>query len=119
MTFKEIGKELPPVWEYKDEGDFIEGTYAKKKTEVGKNNANMYYIEKDGKVKAVWGSKVLDDKMDDLNLEIGDTIRITYEGENEKPKYHKFKVEKDFPDEEGSDANPVEDGAEEAEEEAE
>ena len=54
--------------------------------------------------------------MDDPQIEIGDTIRITYEGENEKPKYHKFKVEKDFPDEDIPDA--VEDAADEAEEEA-
>ncbi len=45
--FKEIGNELPPVWEFKDEGDSIEGIYARKKTLVGKNKANMYYIEKD------------------------------------------------------------------------
>ena len=37
--FKEIGNELPPVWEFKDEGDSIEGIYARKKTLVGKNKA--------------------------------------------------------------------------------
>ena len=42
--------------------------------------------------------------MDDPAIDIGDTIRITYEGDNKKPKYHKFKVEKDFPDEDIPDS---------------
>ena len=36
-------------------------------------------------------------------IKIGDTVRITYEGENAKPKYHKYKVEKDGPEEENSE----------------
>lgn len=115
MTFKEVGKELPEEWKPTEAGEFIEGIYAKKKTEVGPNKSNLYIFEIEGKLKSVWGSKVLDDRMDDLNIEIGDTLRVTYEGENEKPKYKKFKVEKDFPDEEVPDA--VEEGVEEAEEE--
>ena len=117
MVFKEIGKELPEQWKFENEGDFIQGIYAKKKTDVGKNKANLYLLEVEGKLKAIWGSTVLDNAMEDPQIELGDTIRITYEGENEKPKYHKFKVEKDFPDEDIPDA--VEDAAEEAEEESE
>jgi len=117
MVFKEIGKELPKQWKFEKEGDFIQGIYAKKKTDVGKNKANLYIFEVEGKLKAVWGSTVLDNAMDDPQIEIGDAIRITYEGENEKPKYHKFKVEKDFPDEDIPDA--IEDAAKEAEAESE
>ncbi len=104
MVFKEVGKELPETWKPENEGDFIEGIYAKRKTQVGANKSNLYYIEVDGVLKAVWGSQVLDDKMDDPKIVIGDKIRITYEGKEKK--YHKYKVEKDFPEEE-SEENPV------------
>lgn len=116
MTFKEIGKELPEQWKFENEGDFIQGIYVQKNTEVGVNNANLYVLEVEGKLKSIWGSTVLDNKMVDPKIEIGDTIRITYEGENKKPKYHKFKVEKDFPDEDIPDA--VDDAVEEAEAES-
>lgn len=99
MTFKEVGKELPEQWKFENEGDFIQGVYVQKKTEVGRNKANLYILEVEGKLKAVWGTAVIDNSMTDPNISIGDTIRITYVGENEKPKYHKFKIEKDFPDE--------------------
>ena len=52
--------------------------------------------------------------MSDPKVKIGDLIRITYEGENKKPKYHKFKVEKDF-DEINEMLDAVEDAVEEAE----
>jgi len=94
MVFKEVGKELPEVWTPKKEGDFIEGIYAQRKSNVGPNNSNLYVLEIEGKLKSVWGSTVLDDLMVDPNIKIGDTLRITYDGENDKPKYKKFKVEK-------------------------
>ena len=114
MTFKEVGKELPEQWKFEKEGDFIQGIYAKKKTEVGVNNANLYLFEVEGKLRAVWGTTVIDNAMSDPKVKIGDLIRITYEGENKKPKYHKFKVEKDF-DEINEMLDAVEDAVEEAE----
>ena len=116
MTFKEIGNEPTEEWKPTEAGDSITGIYAKKKTKVGPNKSNLYIFEIEGKLRSVWGSKVLDDRMDNIHIEIGDTLRITYEGKNEKPEYHKFKVEKDFPNNEMPDA--VEDAAEEAEEES-
>ena len=108
MVLREIGKEFPENWKPENAGDCIEGIYAKKKIDVGPKNSLMYYIDVDGVIKTIWGCKVLDDKMDDLELSIGDKIKITYEGMDEKKKYHKYKVEKDFPDEETPEAELVE-----------
>ena len=85
MVFKEVGNEPTEEWKPTDAGDFIEGIYAKKKTEVGPNKSNLYIFEINGELKSLWGSKVLDDRMDSLKINIGDTLRITYEGKNEKP----------------------------------
>lgn len=117
MVFKEVGKELPEIWKPTDAEDFIEGIYVQKKVNVGENKANLYVIEIEGKLRAVWGCTVLDNAMTDPSIEIGDTLRITYEGVNNKPKYHKYKVEKDFPDEKIV-PDPIDDAVEEAESES-
>ena len=96
MAYKEIGTELPEVWSPKKENDSIEGVYVKKKENVGENKANLYILDVDGVRRSVWGSTVLDDKMDDVAP--GDKIRITYLGKEKK--YHKYKLEKDEVDEE-------------------
>ena len=93
MGFKEVGNELPDVWKPEKEGDSIEGEYVRRKENIGKNKANLYLISVDGVINSIWGSTVLDDKMDHVSP--GDKIRITYEGEDEDKGYHKYKVEKD------------------------
>ena len=86
MAFKEVGKELPEVWKPTKEGETLVGIYARKKINTGPNNSNLYIFEVKGKLKSAWGSAVLDDAMSDPKIEIGDTLRITYEGENKKLK---------------------------------
>lgn len=108
MVFKEIGKELPEIWKPEEEGDSIEGIYVQKKINVGKNQANLYVFEIEGSLTSIWGCAVLDNAMTDPNIEIGDTLRITYEGENDEPKYHKYKIEKDFPKESTEKTEPIE-----------
>jgi len=99
MPYNEIGTELPEVWSPENEGDNIEGVYVKKKENVGKNKANIYILDVDGVKKSVWGSTVLDDKMDDVAP--GDKIKITYLGEEKN--YHKYKLEKDEPEDNNLD----------------
>ena len=96
MAKKEIGHELPDVFHFEKSGDSIEGIYLKKKTNVGENKANLYIIEVKGKRVSVWGSTVLDDKMDEVKE--GDLITITYLGK-EKKKYHNYKLEVEVSDE--------------------
>lgn len=91
MAKKEVGTELPEVWVPEKAGDSIEGIYLKKKENVGKNKANLYVLDVEGTRKSVWGSTVLDDKMDDVN--IGDLVTITFEGDDKEKGYHKYKVE--------------------------
>ena len=93
MTFREKGNELPPVWKPEKMGDFIEGKYFMKKTNVGENKANLYFIKRqDNDVTSFWGTTVIDDKMD-IHANIGDVIRITYLGKVKK--YHDYKLEVD------------------------
>ncbi len=103
MVFKEMGKEPTEEWKPKEVGDSITGIYAKKKSDVGPNKSNLYLFEIEGKLKSIWGSTVLDDLMDNLHINIGDTLRLTYDGKDDKKGYHKFKVEKDFPEEEAEE----------------
>lgn len=95
MVYKEVGTELPEIWSPEKKNDSIEGIYVKKKENVGENKANLYILDIDGVKRSVWGSTVLDDKMDDVSP--GDKIRITYLGKEKN--YHKYKVEKDEPEE--------------------
>lgn len=94
MVFKEVGNELPEVWNPENEGDQIEGIYIKKKENVGENKSNLYILDVDGTHKSIWGSTVLDDKMDYVS--VGDKIRITYQGKEKN--YKKYLVEKDEPE---------------------
>lgn len=97
MVKKEVGNELPPVWKPEKEGESIEGIYTRRKQNVGENKANLYTLKVDGEIKAIWGSIVLDEKMDHVSE--GDLITITYLGKEKK--YHKYKVEV----EEGEDSS--------------
>ena len=95
MTFKEIN---PDVWTYEAEGDSIEGILVAKQSEVGPNKSMLYSIElKDAESKNVWGSAILDQRMN--LVKVGSKVRITYQGLGEAstgknaPKL--FKVEVD------------------------
>ena len=96
----EVGSELPSVWTPKKEGDSIQGIYIRKKENVGKNKANIYILNVDETMMSVWGSTVLDDKMD--HVSVMDEIRITFLGDDEDKGYHKYKVEREEDEEESS-----------------
>jgi len=91
MTFKEVGNEPFDFWNPQKDGDSLEGTYTKKKEKFGSNKSKVYFLDCDGQEKAIWGSTVLDDKMD--YCQIGEKIRITFKGYEKN--YQKFMVEKD------------------------
>ena len=86
----------PSTWTPKEVGDSVEGKLINKRTNVGVNESNAYDIEaKDGQV-MVWGSAVLDQRLEYIN--VGEMVRITYKGleKNSKGQDTKiFKVEKE------------------------
>lgn len=61
------------------------------KENVGENAANVYIIDTEEQKMAVWGSTVLDGKMDEVVK--GNKIRITYLGKEKN--YHNYKLEVD------------------------
>ncbi len=95
MTYKEVSD--PLVWNYENDGDFIEGVLVNKQDQVGPNNSWMYTIETSEGVKSVWGATILDSRM--VAIKIGSKIKITYKGLGEAKSGHKapkvFKVEID------------------------
>lgn len=94
MAFEEVN---PNTWTYENDGDSITGVLLKTEKDVGPNKSLMYHLESDGKPISVWGSTILDQRMQ--FIEPGTLIRITYKGLGEKkggqnpPKI--FKVEAD------------------------
>jgi hypothetical protein len=100
MEWKKIegGAQTDRMWNGKDSSlsvnDTIEGKYIDKADNVGDNNSNIYVIEESNATKTgVWGTNVLDRKMD--RLKVGDTVKIVYLGK--KPgksgrTYHDFDV---------------------------
>lgn len=95
MTYEEVN---PEEWKYDKDGDFIEGHLLAKRSDVGANKSMMYSIETlEGENKNVWGSAILDSRMD--LIKIGSKIKITYKGLGEAKGGHNppkiFKVEVD------------------------
>ena len=66
----------PGIWKPESEGDSIEGVLISKRKDVGVNNSNAYDIEKENGQFMVWGSTVLDDRMN--FAKIGEKVKITY-----------------------------------------
>lgn len=85
----------PNTWKPEQDGDTITGVLIKKEREVGVNKSNLYHIEtKEGQT-SVWGSTVLDGRMEYVGE--GTVVRITYKGtqENKRGQPTKiFKVER-------------------------
>ena len=89
--------EIGNMWSYKEAkiGDEIIGVYIGKKENVGDNNSNVYTLDCNGEIKDVWGSTVLDIRMQ--HIKIGEEVKIVYLGqlESEKRKgksYHNFDI---------------------------
>jgi hypothetical protein len=103
--WKEVNPNMVPTWngidpetkEYKLKiGDELIGTFEKFDDNVGPNNSNMYTIKKeDGTYIKVWGSSLIDSRMEGVNL--GEKLKFVYEGtvqgkiKGRKP-YHSYKV---------------------------
>jgi len=99
MVFKENN---PDFFEFKEEGDELQGVLIKVSEEVGQLKSMLYTLEVNGKPINVWGTTILDQRM--TGTKPGDLIKIVYKGLGEQkpgknaPKI--FKVYIDKPEEE-------------------
>lgn len=96
--FTEVGG--GEVWGSKDEplkpGDQIVGEYIGTQKDVGPNNSKMHSLRTPDGDRAVWGSTVLDGRMEQVKL--GDIVRITFTGLSAKlgkfgKPFKEYKVE--------------------------
>ena len=78
MTFEKV--ELN-TWKPQKDNDEITGIFVKAEQNVGANNSMLYNMEVEGKSISVWGSVVLDPKMNAVKP--NDLIKIVYLGKGE------------------------------------
>ena len=83
MTFEKV--ELN-TWKPEKDNDEIVGIFIKAEENVGTNNSRLYNMDIDEKPIAVWGSAVLDPKMNAVKS--GDLIKIIYLGKGEAKGGH-------------------------------
>lgn len=95
MAYEEVNAD---VWKPTKEGDSIEGILIHKEpADKSRQMSARYKIEVHPNVfKLVWGSTILDDRMQVVN--VGDKIRITFKGKKKNQKKQDvniYKVEVD------------------------
>jgi len=100
MDFEEIN---PQTWKPEQDGDSVTGELVKKEHDVGVNHSNLYHLKTvDGKQISVWGSTVLDNRLE--FVEEGAVIRITYKETKENKRGQPVKIFKVEKEKIGSDA---------------
>ena len=88
MTWKNIE---PGVWKPEAPEDSVEGVLLVKRSDVGVNNSKAYIIEKDNHEQIhVWGSTVLDNKME--LVKEGDKVKIVFKGIQKNQKKQDTKI---------------------------
>jgi len=81
------------VWKAENEGDRIEGVLIAKEPKTEDIGAKYTIENKEGAF-LVWGSAILDDKMQ--QVKVGEELRITFDGQKDlgkKKKLNLYKVE--------------------------
>ncbi|MFO8240039.1 MAG: hypothetical protein R6T90_03460 [Dissulfuribacterales bacterium] len=85
----------PGIWKPETEGDLIAGVLVNKEPrDEAAGTSARYYIENQDGMFLVWGSAVIDDRMQ--YVKIGQKMRITFEGHTKNKKNQQvnlFKVE--------------------------
>ena len=108
MVWKKI--DISPAWNFEENPEFV-GIFVSVENNVGPNNANLYdFKTEDGKVAAIWGNKLLDNRF--KSLEKGEKVKVVYKGKIKSKSsaysYSDFDV---FKDDKGDDTTPsVEEG---------
>lgn len=87
MEFEEIN---PNIWKPEAEEDSVEGVYISKEENKGANNSNAYHLEKEGKQIMIWGTTIIDDRMQ--YAKIGEYVKIIYKGIEKNKKGQDLKI---------------------------
>jgi len=74
------------TWKPVADNESVEGIFVRAEKDVGTNNSMLYSMEVEGKPMAIWGSAVLDPKMNAVKS--SDLIKIIYLGKGEAKGGH-------------------------------
>lgn len=78
---------LTPTVQWEQYGNFVVGTFLGQQEKVGPNASRLYNLKTDdGDIVSVWGTTVLDNRMDLLRPPVGSRLTIIYKGESEAKK---------------------------------
>jgi len=108
MRCRQMGKKWktiePGVWKPEKEGDSIEGVLVNKvPRDDTKDVSAKFYIEKPNGMFLVWGSAILEDRMQ--YAKVGQEVRITFKGTDKNKKGQKINLfQVDVADSEPTDA---------------
>jgi hypothetical protein len=85
-----------PIFRFEKAGDTFIGTYVQMRENVGPNKSRLYtFTDEGGTEYAIWGSDVIDSRMD--LIKPGAPVKITYNGskpslKNPARQYHDYTV---------------------------
>jgi len=78
---------LTPTVQWEQVGNYVVGEYLGMQEKVGPNASRLYNLRADdGEVVSVWGTTVLDNRMDLLRVPAGKRLTIIFVGESEAKK---------------------------------
>ena len=79
-----VGTEAPsnlsPAADWQSPGEYIDGEYLGFTADVGPNQSRLYHLKHRGQFVSVWGSTILDARVDALNPPRGTHVLIQYLG---------------------------------------
>lgn len=84
------------IWVPEKDGDSVEGLLLAKRKDVGVNKSMLYHLQTGEGIVGVWGSTVLDSRLQ--LVDVGMNLRITFKGKEKNSKNQDvkiFKVEKE------------------------
>jgi len=92
--YEEVGDFWESMHTFETPGDFIQGRYCGTVAKVGENESNVHIIESSGERLGIWGSAVLDKRMNSVNL--GADVMVIFHSletsERSGREYKDFKV---------------------------
>lgn len=93
-NYEEVGDFWESMFVFETPGHFLQGRYCGTVCKVGENESSVHIIERGGERLGIWGSAVLDKRMDSVNL--GADVMVVFQSletsERSGREYKDFKV---------------------------